>query len=213
MTTSRRRLVALIVLVVLALIPVGPASAQEQAEPPDVDDPTAGEAPDDYVEPADDPNWRIWGRPDAGSAYACMHADFPEVGQDAQTYRYGGPCEYRAQEIWEFHFVRPAPSGTALYWIQFPYANPDLCLSVEGVETLRTLDGDDAQLEPCENGDDALWYFWRWDGTHLRMRNYNVPGADRCLQVDPRDDFYDVTVQLWTCDGNAPSQDFYRTAA
>jgi hypothetical protein len=95
-------------------------------------------------------------------------------------------------------------NGTRMHQLQYPAAAPDKCLSIENVESDVTRNGDDVQIEPCELGHDALWYF-----SASGLRNYNVLGPDRCLQADPGDGIGGRQVQIWSCNTAATEQDWF----
>jgi hypothetical protein len=73
-----------------------------------------------------------------------------------------------------------------LFAIRCPQANPNLCHSVEGVEAGTVRNSDDAQLEGCEWGDDAVWYRIKLDTDYHVYYDYgDDPGeGDKRLTVE-----------------------------
>jgi hypothetical protein len=106
-------------------------------------------------------------------------------------------CSGDLEEIWKFHYVKKI-GGTKMYQLRAPGGSPDVCLSIDGHEGGNTTSGDDVQVEPCENGDDALW--WKdksASGDNIFLRNYTRGGShDLYLQADPDDNSGGATAQL-----------------
>lgn len=157
------------------------------------------------VEPAaaDDPNYEIvnyWIHDDGD----CLWANNSKEA-DAML-RNPGPGCYADDptELWEWHPVTLS-DGTRLWQIHYPYAAPDMCLSLEGIEHEARPSGTDVQVEACEVADDALWF--RPASNRAQVRNWSRAHADLCLTPDMRDGATpNRSVQLEPCNSSRHEQ-------
>jgi hypothetical protein len=105
---------------------------------------------------------------------------------------------------WDINFTNQwSTGGTPLYEIKNPHTG--FCLSLEQTETGAANDGYDAQQEPCERRDDALWWFSSDGHGHVLVRPYlkNSAGRYPCLEADHNDLAGWIQVQIYDCGNTA----------